>query len=261
MIYPIIFILFLSGCKTNVSEKDKANLKLQNCVTKINKTVTPNDLWSCYVNTDANALKSLYVENAVKVDHTGITINGSQNIVDHYSSATLKIDTIYPIFQIKANKKNTYNYEIGAFKTGDGKRYKHFVIWNNEEPNKREFEFIAISNKLTPIDLQINDRRAKWMTLCNQHDALKLVKELYTSNAVYYNHKPVVIGTEAIAKDYSYMNNQNYSLSLEPIKLEMVSENLAYEIGQCKGSYNGKYVLIWQKNTAGVWNILVDSNI
>ena len=35
------------------------------------------------------------------------------------------------------------------------------------------------------------------------------------------------------------MNNPDYTLTLEPLAFSMVNDDLAYEIGQCSGSYGG----------------------
>ena len=56
------------------------------------------------------------------------------------------------------------------------------------------------------------------------------------------------------------MNNPKYSLNLTPIVLELVNERIAIEIGQCSGSYNGKYVLVWEKTKDGQWKVLFDAN-
>ena len=70
----------------------------------------------------------------------------------------------------------------------------------------------------------------------------------------------MVVGRENLIPLYSYMNNPNYELTLHPISVEAVSETLVLEIGQCKGSYGGKYILIWQKTTEG-WQVLFDANL
>ena len=99
------------------------------------------------------------------------------------------------------------------------------------------------------------------MALCNQHDAQQLVAQMYTANAMYYNHKPVVVGRKDITIEYDYMNQANYSLHLEPIIVETLTPALVFEIGQCSGSYGGKYMLIWEKQKDGSWQVLMDSNI
>ena len=92
------------------------------------------------------------------------------------------------------------------------------------------------------------------------HNANNLVQEMYTENALYYNHKPIDIGVEQIAKTYSYMNRPQYKLHLEVLKVVPVNKHIVYEIGQCSGSYRGKYVIIWQKTSKG-WQVLLDTNI
>ena len=98
------------------------------------------------------------------------------------------------------------------------------------------------------------------MALCNAHDAHTLVSAMYTPDAIYYNHSGVVRGTEDIARTYSYMNRTSYQLTLTPLAVEVVSGKVALEIGQCSGSYNGKYVIVWVKTGEG-WQVLLDSNV
>jgi hypothetical protein len=78
---------------------------------------------------------------------------------------------------------------------------------------------------------------------------------------MYYNHKPIVQGTENLIQEYGYMNRESYSLQLDPKKSVIVNANFVFEIGQCSGSYGGKYVLIWKKEADGNWRIYIDSNI
>ena len=99
------------------------------------------------------------------------------------------------------------------------------------------------------------------MELCNAHDVEGLVNELYSVNTLYYNHKPLVKGREDVIKEYGYMRNEKYSLKLTPLFIEAVNESTVYEIGQCNGSYGGKYILIWKKEADGKWRIFIDSNI
>ena len=68
-------------------------------------------------------------------------------------------------------------------------------------------------------------------------------------------------GRTALTNEYAYMNNPNYRLKLNPILVEPVSNDIVFEFGQCEGSYNGKYVLVWQKTKNGEWQVLFDTNI
>jgi ketosteroid isomerase-like protein len=99
------------------------------------------------------------------------------------------------------------------------------------------------------------------MELCNANNAKALVTQLYSNNTIYFNHKPIVKGTADLIKEYSYMNNKNYHLNLQPLIVKVVNARFAFEIGQCSGGYNGKYILIWKKHADGNWKIFIDSNI
>ena len=132
------------------------------------------------------------------------------------------------------------------------------VIWRQ---GVKEFEIIVANDDIKFDQKEIDQRRKEWMELCNQHNAYNLVSNLYEPEAIYYNHRPVDIGTDKIARTYSYMDRETYSLNLTPIIVHPVANTLVYEIGQCSGSYGGKYMLIWRKNSEGVWQILFDSNI
>ena len=99
------------------------------------------------------------------------------------------------------------------------------------------------------------------MQYCNAHQVDKLVNELYTKDALYYNHRPMINGRERLIQEYSYMGNPAYKLALKPITVRPFSKDLVVEIGQCEGSYPGKYILIWQRSDQGVWQIALDSNI
>ncbi|OJU27276.1 MAG: hypothetical protein BGN92_03695 [Sphingobacteriales bacterium 41-5] len=99
--------------------------------------------------------------------------------------------------------------------------------------------------------IRINERRKLWIQLCNENNSKNLVEELYIKNAIYYNRKPPIRSTNNLIKEYSYTNNKNYRLQLHPLTTTTVNANLVFEIGQCKGTYNGKYILVWEKDSDG----------
>lgn len=257
--FVTLLLLFSLACSPGSEKGDKTSPVSPDCFKKRSQACTANQLWACCQNQQKDSLQSLYTSKALKVDSRGAVTSGFDAIRHYHSIQNFSIDSIYPIKRLAANKR--YDYEIGAFHSNEGKTFTHLLIWDRQGRERRKFEFIAQNENTIPADSQIHPRRAKWIELCNMHDAKRLVEELYTPNAVYYNHKPAVIGWEAIAKEYAYMNDESYRLSLEPIVLKTVSPKLAVEIGQCQGSYNGKYILIWQKNMQEEWKILVDSNI
>ncbi|MEL6143289.1 MAG: hypothetical protein AAFU67_16930, partial [Bacteroidota bacterium] len=187
---------------------------------------------------------------------------GHAAIIKQYDSLVWHIDSIKWSSKIIANKDSTYEYAVGTFWTSSSETYKLLVINHlNEGHEKIELEFVAKAKDGPSMLKAITDRRNAWIDLCNQHDAQQLVDSLYAKNAIYYNHRPVVIGRETIGQTYQYMNDERYQLTLTPIQVEAVNDSLVYEIGQCSGSYGGKYVIIWQLGRDGVWRVLLDSNI
>ena len=263
----IVTLVLLAACSKSQDNQQAAQETED--YTPVNNVIEANQNWKGLINTDIQNLGQIYTSNGFKINPDGNVVSGSASIVEELEGSKsdwINIDTIYTNKNVTADSRQNYEYEIGTFITESGSEFNHLVIWNTKTaPKKRELEFIAQadvgdradSNVLTEVD----NSRSKWIQLCNDHNANVLVEEMYTDNAVYYNHKPVVIGTEAISREYQYMNNKDYSLHLEPIITKLVSSSLALEIGQCSGSYNGKYVIVWEKGDSGEWKVLLDSNI
>ena len=180
-----------------------------------------------------------------------IIIDEEGNNIDLKNHPGLAIQAIY---SVEANENRAISYSINQYQND----FKSISIL---EKNKLVFEFISSANSQN-IDLEkIKERRKEWIMLCNKHNAQGLVEELYSSDAIYYNHKPVIRGHASIIADYAYMNNPEYSLHLEPLTIVPVNDHMVFEIGQCSGSYKGKYILVWKKEKDGEWRIFMDSNI
>lgn len=254
-----VALLTLIGCKQQES--------ISNSKTDVAQPVkTPDNLtdWVHAINKDPSTLENSYSTNAIKIISPDSILDNSAQIVNYYRAHKNKITSIESLFSIEANKKRGIHYELVKYKTDNHKEYIQLVIWRIEnEKVIREFEFTEESTSAsTTVDItDITKRRELWITLCNKNKPENLVKQLYTSNTMYFNHKPIVKGTEDLIKEYGYMNNKNYSLNLSPITLEIVNANFAFEIGQCSGSYNGKYILIWKRQADRNWKITIDSNI
>ncbi len=153
------------------------------------------------------------------------------------------------------------SYEIGEIESGAGS-FPIMFIKSMNEPDSPEIELLVIyERESTPDDSQVlDDRRKEWMELCNSHQASRLVKQLYHKDAYYYNRGRLIQGTKALTSEYSYMNASSYSLTLTPGHVLFASENVAYEIGQCSGSYPFPYLLLWSRQDDGSWKIMLDSN-
>jgi ketosteroid isomerase-like protein len=257
-------ILVSMGCKQLVNKEENTT----NPTTEIVHSEEASDYvidWVDAINdTHNSSIEKMYASDAIKIVSEDSIIESSSEIATYYKTKKDKITSVESLFHVEASKNRGIHYELIRYTTEDLQEYVQVVIWRlNNEQVLREFEFTERSSpEAKKVDTnEIADRRKLWMELCNAHNAENLVKELYSSNTMYFNHKPIVKGVENLIKEYDYMNNSDYTLHLEPMKLEVVNENFAYEIGQCSGSYNGKYLLVWKKQSDGHWKIHIDSNI
>ncbi len=223
-------------------------------------SLTANQKWMEAINEkDLIALEKLYVKDVYGLSLNGIDFSDRDSLLRIVKKNDFVVKEVQTIQRVKANQ--TYDYEIGSFKNANGGLMKYVLIWDtSQDSHQRVLEFIDFADTTT-VDLkEIDHQRAAWITHCNAHNAENLINTMYTEDTMYYNHRPMVVGRENLIPIYSYMNNPNYQLTLHPIIVEPVSKNLVYEIGQCKGSYNGKYILIWKKTDQG-WQVLFDANI
>ncbi|MGH1387836.1 YybH family protein [Kordia sp.] len=257
-------ILLSIGCKQQANkEKNVTNSKTKKVQSEKISDYSIN--WvEAINNNNIPAIEKMYASNAVKVISADNILETSSQIANYYGIKKNTITEIESLFKIEASKNKHINYELIKYKTEDQKEYIQIVIWKLENRQViREFEFTekrSLEAKKVDIN-EIADRRKLWIKLCNANNAENLVKQLYSDSTIYFNHKPIVKGIKDLIKEYNYMNNDKYSLHLQPIKLEVVNANFAYEIGQCSGSYKGKYILVWKKQSDGNWKIYIDSNI
>lgn len=205
---------------------------------------------------------SQYDSNVIRISKTGF-FKGQENMKtyllnlynDQNKLVSYKSRFTIPVYQ-------SLEYEIGTSETKNDNQFAHLIIWSKENNlKKRVAEVIyekSIKNNEIPIEL--TKAREKWMILCNTKQSEKLVKELYTENAIYFNRGRVLRGHSQLTKEYNYMDSPSYKLQLNPEHIEMVSEGTIFEIGKCSGSYHLPYILVWNKQPDGTWKIYFDSN-
>lgn len=218
--------------------------------------------WIYYYNLKSDSLQYLYAENSIRILENGEVLNGRDQIKDRILKSTLRLESVKRDTLLLAHKGRAIAYEISENIYENDKRQKILTIWQTKDQQRtRVFEFVSKIEESKIDHLALNERRRQWMILCNKHNAKELIDDLYSENTLYYNHKPLVKGRAQLTKEYAYMNNENYSLTLEPELVDKVNEDIIFELGQCSGSYGGKYIIIWRKEEDGEWRVFIDSNI
>mgnify|MGYP000433101995 FL=1 len=266
-ILPIIWLSFLlvlvTACSTDTQKSTTSAEKEVTATPQILSDDPSLSAWAQLIRGALTDYTAVYVEKPVFLGGSGHLGLPMEEQIRNHQIRYADLASLQTHQRVSAREELGYHYELGSFTNARGLEFKHLLILKEEgDTMRRELEFIARAAPTdSTIQQAIDKRRAEWIRLCNAHNAAELVKELYSANAMYYNHKPLVIGHDAIIEDYQYMNEEKYSLTLTPIAVELVTNRLAYEIGQCSGSYGGKYMLVWQKDKTGQWSIVMDSNI
>jgi len=230
---------------------------------KFKNSTIPTERWAYLVNTGSDSLGQLYDPEAYLAfqgDEWQL-VQGQAEIAVYYSRRNIgPIDSVGSAGKVQASEN--IHYEVVRMK-GQGAEYAQLVVWKKDASAVgRQLEVLAAAGAMQGgWRAEIDTARNEWMKFCNSHDPAKLVSEVYTKEAMYYNHKPMVVGTEAITQEYGYMANAEYTLVLAPLVVEPINASVVFEIGQCSGSYGGKYMLVWVKAADGRWQVQLDSNI
>ncbi|MGN8225217.1 hypothetical protein [Gracilimonas sp. BCB1] len=128
---------------------------------------------------------------------------------------------------------------------------------------------LAIESGTTQIssesDRLFDQERKKWVELANQHHPESHIKVSYTEDATYFGNGQKSEGRQEIADRYSYMENPNYQVDLKKERLWKISESNVLEIGRYftgseRRGNGGLYVILWEEQESGVWQIELDFN-
>lgn len=246
------------SCMSQINPSDKT-ASSSSVESEENSDVNP---WTYYYNLKSDSLQYLYAENSIRILESGEVLNGRDQIKDSILKGTLRLQSVKRDTLLLAHKGRAIEYEISENIYGKDEKEKILTIWQTkDQERKRVFEFVSKMEASKLDHLALNERRKQWMILCNKHNAKNLIDDLYSENTLYYNHKPIVKGRAQLTQEYGYMNNEKYNLALAPEIVDKVNENIIFELGQCSGSYGGKYIIIWRKEEDGAWRIFIDSNI
>jgi ketosteroid isomerase-like protein len=260
LIYSVLLVF--TGCQQFLRNKEYQKTNIQQV--KSNNISNEFSNWVAAVNNKSIvSIKDFYRAESIKIISSDSKLIGSIEIAEYYALQSGEIKSISSLYNVKASKEKNIDYELIKYQTQNGKSYAQLLIWRLENGYKfREFEFESeISEETYNNEKSISERRNLWVKLCNTHNPKNLVNTLYSSNCIYFNHKPLIKGQKNLIDEYSYMKNSSYKLALDPLKMIFVNDNLVYEIGQCEGTYKGKYILVWKKEIDGVWRVFIDSNI
>ena len=189
-------------------------------------------------------------------------IEGKESLRSHFVDLQSEYGTPQKFksnFTVAVHKSLTY--EIGSLQFNENDKFAQLSIWDSKNDQRQKIFEVMYKDKGTKeLPEGIAKAREKWMKLCNEHNAQKLVNELYTIDAIYFNRGRILKGQKDLVREYSYMNSPNYNLQLTPKHIEVVDDETAFEIGQCSGSYNLPYMLVWKKQENNSWKIYLDSN-
>lgn len=206
-----------------------------------------------------------FTPTAVGILADGTIQEGPAAIARYWTSAfaTTKTSGRMVVGSVPVGKEGQYTYEISRFETADDQAFAQVIVWDHQGPSPlRALQFVAPYGEVLLEDTDVIDAaRTRWMKYCNAHEVAQLVGEMYTPNTLYYNHRPLLRGPAALEEEYGYMKDPAYQLTLTPLYVVPVSAQLVLELGQCSGSYGGKYLLVWQEQEAGVWQVLLDANL
>ena len=151
---------------------------------------------------------------------------------------------------------------LGYLKSADD-LFGILIAWRKKgEHYLKEFETII---KIEPQKISfepeiLNEQRRNWEKYSNAHDPAGLLENVYSPDSYYFNNGKIDQGRETITERYDYMKNQSWNIRLEAKGLIPVSEDVVLEIGKYYSTGEGQYLLIWEKQSTGTWQIKLDFN-
>jgi ketosteroid isomerase-like protein len=170
------------------------------------------------------------------------------------------LDDYSEVFYTEGRDGNVMS--LGYLKKGK-KLYSSLIAWRKVENNYyKEFETILEVNDGDILfhPKLLSAQRRNWEKFSNAHDPAGLIRNVYTSDAYYFNRGQIDQNREKIIDRYQYMANPNWKIRLEQRGLIPVSNHEVLEIGNFYSGGEGQYLLIWEKTSSGDWQIKLDFN-
>ncbi len=229
------------------------------------------------INSDLEKFRNQWIDlyNARSIDinelyakQSGLLIN-DQFLFDqmpiakrlHQETSTIQSAQTLATFK---NDSNRY-VEIGYYRLdgSDQAALYYITAWRKDSGSQwlRELDVIYDQKEKITDTPSLDFASNKWEEWANKGHASKLVKNLYTEDAIYLNKGQASLGHKEIVGRYGYMY-PGYSIDLQPKQVAMVQPKLAFEIGyyDAGNGYTGHYVLIWKKQPDRSWKTNFDFN-
>ena len=160
-------------------------------------------------------------------------------------------------------RHDSLHYFTYGYYAGKGQKFRTVIAWEIIKGKAyKEIEIIYPMENNAPENIlrTIDQRRADWVRLSNAHDHEALVKDLYAADGYYFNQKKLAKGTQAISERYQYMSTPKWQISLKGLKVIPVNEQVVFEIGEYRSGGVGHYIITWQLQDDGRWQVLLDFN-
>lgn len=193
-------------------------------------------------------------------------ICGSSEIEGYYHQAfakTGKVTGMRTIARYEAAPQVVY--EISEYTLAKGGFLRTMVVWSNRDGSwVREIEASVGAADPAGDTAEIDAARIRYEELCAENDVEHFLKSIYQPQAVYYSKGALYKGFPNIGVAYNYFNIPGYEIKLTLLSEIRASANTAYEIGEYRtvnGRAKGLYIMIWQRDEAGDWRVLLDSNV
>lgn len=221
-----------------------------------------NRQWLAAFRADPDKLISFYTAQALLFFGKEPYIPGSASILRFYEdlSGQLTITDYQVVYRVCLKENPDMVYEIGSFLTGSGDSYLFLTLWSRQQERwLRVIDVLSPKAVSVPEDPDIDTARALWIRYSNSHNALSLAEHLYQKDFVYYNRGLLYESYAALADIYSYMNEDDFQVTLSKDVLLMAQTDLAFEIGTWTTNSTGSYIIVWEKRD-NRWGIRLDAN-
>ncbi|MBH1940568.1 nuclear transport factor 2 family protein [Mobilitalea sibirica] len=256
-----------SGKEPEITEEIKQDILEPRLIYNSDTMVLPeidtrNKEWIETFNSTEGSFGEFYTSTSLFFPEKECILQDSDAIINYYKdmAKSSKIQNFTVEHRVQLEENSSVTYEIGHFSTNGGDEYQYLVAWLNEDGIWfREIDAIAKKENQLNYESEIDSIRETWIRLANEHSSVNLVEGVYSEDFVYYGGRRLFQGYENLAREYSYMNAESFTMNLTADKVALVQSDLAYEIGEWDVGFTGKYIIIWKKIN-NEWKTWLDAN-